>query len=288
MKTELRILAKMLFDLRSHRGRSEFRFRPRFELGRLSGFDVKAREGDFCAPVKLRANSSDLSVFTQVFLDNDYNLRRFSRYVEICRSFSDIDRGATPLILDCGANIGLSSLYFAKNWPSAHVVAVEPDPSNFELLRRNVAAHAHIQPVQAAVCAENGAVRIMNTDAQEWARRTERVSAEAPGAITGLSIQNLIRLAPAAAGCTNHFSSRLISKVRKRIFFHATGNGSRNFQFSLSNFMIGCYRDKAHHGPFWRQSLLWIEISCTSARIYFQLRTRPRSSLKTSHASGHA
>jgi FkbM family methyltransferase len=196
MKTELRILAKMLFDLRSHRGRSEFRFRPRFKLGRLSGFDVKAREGDFWAAVKLRPNSSDLSVFTQVFLDNDYNLRRFSRYGEICRSFSEIDGGATPLILDCGANIGLSSLYFAKNWPSAHVVAVEPDPSNFELLRRNVTAHAHIQPVRAAVCAENGAVRIMNTDAQEWARRTERVSAEAPGAITGLSIQSLIALAP--------------------------------------------------------------------------------------------
>jgi FkbM family methyltransferase len=196
MKTELRTLAKMLFDLRSHRGRSEFRFRPRFELGRLSGFDVKAKEGNFCAPVKLRPNSSDLSVFTQVFLDNDYNLRRFSRYVEICRSFSEIDRSATPLILDCGANIGLSSLYFAKNWPSAHVIAIEPDPSNFELLQRNVTGYANIQPVQAAVGGEDGAVRITNTDAQEWARRTERVSAEALDAITGLSIQSLIALAP--------------------------------------------------------------------------------------------
>src|ERR1700736_5273234 len=125
MKMALRIFAKMLFDLRSHRGRTEFRFRPRFEFGRLSGIDVKAREGDFSAPVKLRPNSSDLSVFAQVFVDNDYNLRRFRRYSEICRSFSEIDRGATPLILDCGANIGLSSLYFAKNWPSAHVLAIE-------------------------------------------------------------------------------------------------------------------------------------------------------------------
>jgi FkbM family methyltransferase len=196
MKTELRIFAKMLFDLRSHRGRTEFRFRPRFELGRLSGFDVKARDGDFSAPVELRPDSSDLSVFAQVFLDNDYNLRRLTRYVEICRSFSEIDRGATPLILDCGANIGLSSLYLAKNWPSAHVLAVEPDPSNFDLLRRNVAAHANIQPVQAAVGAEDGKVRIANTDAQEWARRTERVSAEAPDAITSLSIQSLMALAP--------------------------------------------------------------------------------------------
>jgi FkbM family methyltransferase len=196
MKTELRVFAKMLFDIRSHRGRTEFRFRPRFDSGRLSGFDIKAREGDFCAPVKLRPRTSDLAVFAQVFVDNDYNLRRFGRYADICRLFGEIDPGMTPLIVDCGANIGLSSLYFAKNWPSAHVVAVEPDPGNFELLRRNVAARANIQPVQAAVGGEDGPVRIMNQGAPEWARRTERVSGETSDAIAGLSIQSLIAIAP--------------------------------------------------------------------------------------------
>ncbi len=102
----------------------------------------------------------------------------------------------TPLILDCGANIGLSSLYFAKNWPSAHVIAVEPDPDNFELLRRNVAAHPNIQAVQAAVGGQDGPVRIANKEAQEWARRTEPASGEALDAIPGLSIRSLIALAP--------------------------------------------------------------------------------------------
>jgi FkbM family methyltransferase len=67
---------------------------------------------------------------------------------------------------------------------------------DFELLRRNVAGQANIQPVQAAVGGEDGPVRIMNKDAQEWARRTERVSGDAPDAITGLSIQSLIAIAP--------------------------------------------------------------------------------------------
>jgi FkbM family methyltransferase len=196
MKTELRIFAKMLFDMRRHRGRTEFSFRPRFGNGRLSGIDVKAKEGDFRAAVKLRPNSSDLAVFAQIFVDNDYNLRRFRRYPEICRLFNEIERGRTPLIVDCGANIGLSSLYFAKNWPSAHVISVEPDQGNFELLRRNVAAHANIQAVEAAVVGEDGRVRIMDKDAQEWARRTERASGEALDGITGLSIQSLIAMAP--------------------------------------------------------------------------------------------
>jgi FkbM family methyltransferase len=196
MKTELTIFAKMLFDRRRHRGRTEFSFRPRFGNGGLSGIDLKAKEGAFRAAVELRPNSSDLSVFAQVFVDNDYNLRRFRRYPEICRLFKEIERGKTPLILDCGANIGLSSLYFAKNWPLAHVIAVEPDQANFEIMRRNVAAHANIQAVEAAVCGEDGPVRIMDGGAQEWARRTERASGEALDRITGLSIQSLIAMAP--------------------------------------------------------------------------------------------
>jgi hypothetical protein len=35
-----------------------------------------------------------------------------------------------PLILDLGANIGLATLYVAKNWPKAHIIAVEPNKAN--------------------------------------------------------------------------------------------------------------------------------------------------------------
>ena len=44
-----------------------------------------------------------------------------------------------PVIVDCGANIGLSVIYFKANWPKANIIAFEPDPSVCELLRKNVA-----------------------------------------------------------------------------------------------------------------------------------------------------
>jgi FkbM family methyltransferase len=44
-----------------------------------------------------------------------------------------------PLIFDCGANIGMSVLYFKSLYPEARIVAFEPDPVTFEMLRRNVA-----------------------------------------------------------------------------------------------------------------------------------------------------
>jgi FkbM family methyltransferase len=44
----------------------------------------------------------------------------------------------SPRIIDCGANIGLSVLYFKKLYPHANIIAFEPDEKNFELLQQNV------------------------------------------------------------------------------------------------------------------------------------------------------
>jgi FkbM family methyltransferase len=44
-----------------------------------------------------------------------------------------------PLILDCGANIGMASLYFKWLYPKSRVRAFEPDPATFRLLKQNIA-----------------------------------------------------------------------------------------------------------------------------------------------------
>lgn len=43
-----------------------------------------------------------------------------------------------PFILDCGAHIGVSVLYFKSLYPRARIVAFEPNPGVFALLRENV------------------------------------------------------------------------------------------------------------------------------------------------------
>ncbi|HET7601221.1 MAG TPA: FkbM family methyltransferase [Gemmatimonadales bacterium] len=52
-------------------------------------------------------------------------------------------RAATerPYIVDAGANIGLSVLYFKRLYPESEVVAFEPDPDIFAVLEANVRAH---------------------------------------------------------------------------------------------------------------------------------------------------
>ena len=44
----------------------------------------------------------------------------------------------TPLIIDCGANIGLSIIYMKKFYPNSEIIAFEPDETNYSYLEKNV------------------------------------------------------------------------------------------------------------------------------------------------------
>lgn len=67
-------------------------------------------------------------------------------------------RTATPLVIDCGSNLGMSVLFFKRLYPGARIIAFEPEPSAFRLLEENLAAN-RIQGVEvhaAALGAEAG------------------------------------------------------------------------------------------------------------------------------------
>lgn len=45
---------------------------------------------------------------------------------------------SSPLIIDCGSNIGLSIIYFKKIYPGAKVIGFEPDIDIFKMLKYNL------------------------------------------------------------------------------------------------------------------------------------------------------
>lgn len=45
---------------------------------------------------------------------------------------------STPTIIDAGANIGTSALYFHKLYPKAKIISIEPNPRNLEFLKKNL------------------------------------------------------------------------------------------------------------------------------------------------------
>ena len=69
-----------------------------------------------------------------------------------------------PRILDCGANIGLASIYFKRRYPHAKLTAFEPDPQLASICRRNLAVNNGTDEVEvneAAVWTANGTVEFV-------------------------------------------------------------------------------------------------------------------------------
>jgi FkbM family methyltransferase len=65
---------------------------------------------------------------------------------------------SAPLIVDCGANVGLVSVYFKSVFPDARILAFEPDPACFCALNANCSQLDDVILYQAAVWIESGTV----------------------------------------------------------------------------------------------------------------------------------
>jgi FkbM family methyltransferase len=97
---------------------------------------------------------------------NPESLRQL--YAEIFAREEYLFESATPqpLILDCGANIGMATLFFKWLYPESTVIAFEADPTTFRVLNRNIHAN-RLQGVSAhnvALWNENGRIPFFVTE----------------------------------------------------------------------------------------------------------------------------
>lgn len=76
-----------------------------------------------------------------------------------------------PVIIDAGAHIGMSTLYFKKLYPFAEIIAIEPLVQNIALLRENILQNglSDTTVIEKALSDEPGNIQLYfdNTDA-EW------------------------------------------------------------------------------------------------------------------------
>lgn len=105
---------------------------------------------------RYRKGTADEAVIVQVLKNTSYNFAALRRGRELVQFYGRlVQAGKTSLIVDGAADIGAAAVYFARAFPKARVVAIEPDQSNFELLEAN-AANLPIECMHVAVSA-NGA-----------------------------------------------------------------------------------------------------------------------------------
>ena len=103
--------------------------------------------------VSLRLGTSDIQTFEQIFIRNEYNSPHLPSEARV--------------VLDLGANIGLSAAFFALRYPNARIVAVEPDPDNYSLLLKNVERFGpRVVPLRAAAWSRDGTIELETEDAE--------------------------------------------------------------------------------------------------------------------------
>jgi FkbM family methyltransferase len=73
--------------------------------------------------IKFSDNEAFIGMINEIFIKKNY----------MFNSKTD-----APFIIDCGANIGLSAIFFKKIYPKSKIICFEPDPKIFELLKFNL------------------------------------------------------------------------------------------------------------------------------------------------------
>lgn len=139
--------------------------------------------------VVLRQNSTDIKVFEEIFLE-----RIYSPYAKVA------DGKAPAILIDLGANIGLSVIALARELRPLAMVAVEPDGGNFAMLKENLRLARLAErcaTVQAFAGVERGFAELVDSGNGEWGMR---MGASAPGGIAVLPMEDIVSMAVRMAG----------------------------------------------------------------------------------------
>ncbi|MEI6076515.1 MAG: FkbM family methyltransferase [Verrucomicrobiota bacterium] len=128
-------------------------------------------------PLWVRNNNSDLSVLYQVFGEQE------------CAVLLDFPAN---VIIDGGANVGYTSVFFALRYPNASILAVEPNSENCEIFKRNCAHFPNIELVKGAIWYSNTPLKIANPGDRSWMIKVQE--AESPGleGVPSFTIDNLL------------------------------------------------------------------------------------------------
>ncbi len=123
-------------------------------LSRFTSHCYQIKPLGYAHPVRVRGQTSDSKLVYQIFCRKQYPIG---------------GSGEIRCVIDAGANVGYTSLYFAHNLPSASIVAIEPEPLNYAMLLENTKRYPNIIPLCAALWSSSRPLCLSNPDAESWA-----------------------------------------------------------------------------------------------------------------------
>ena len=137
--------------------------RARWQWLPLRGRAVELRLRGRPRPYLARLGTSDFVMLSEVILEGEYALvagwMRAHRTEAVGGLAGGPADGDGTFVLDLGANAGYSVRYWTECFPGCRILAVEPDPSNFETCRRNTEIGGAASSVDLVCAAAAAATR---------------------------------------------------------------------------------------------------------------------------------
>jgi FkbM family methyltransferase len=133
----------------------------------------------------------DFTMVDQVFYSEDYSLEKFLRNYEVNQYYKNIlKKNLKPLIIDCGAHIGLATKYFSLIYPHSKLICIEPVIGNFNQAKINNLEYHNIEFLNKAVGAEDGKGSIDNP---KLGNNACRINKNEKGDVNIISVNSILK-----------------------------------------------------------------------------------------------
>ena len=125
--------------------------------------------------ISLRPDNSDYEVFNQIF--------RFTSYGALEKL------GKITTVIDAGANIGLSAMYFSKRLNYPEIVALEPEDFNYRQASLNTRGLPQVTLLKKALWSKKRMASIANPNTASW---DFRIEADDQGDVECVSVSDIL------------------------------------------------------------------------------------------------
>jgi FkbM family methyltransferase len=159
-----------------HQSRQLWRAHPGHKRGHIAPW-ASLSSPNLSHPFFVRTATTDASEFLYTVVRETYG-----RY---------LPQGSVEFILDAGANIGDTAVWFLTRFCAAKLIAVEPDPENFAILQRNCAPYGQRSLLVRAAVWPN-ATRL-SLDGNQ-AKDAVEVRESPDGDCSGLTVPQLMKM----------------------------------------------------------------------------------------------
>jgi len=128
-------------------------------------------------PVCVRMDTTDRYAFQQIFNYHEYQFTGLS---------------FTPrFIIDGGANAGYASVWFANVYPEAKIIAIEPEKSNYEVLKYNTASYQQVDTIHSGLWNKNTYLNTRDVGLGKWGTMVEETDEPNATSLKAITVQSI-------------------------------------------------------------------------------------------------